>query len=93
MVSLCSKSYCIENGVDGTVKFSMKGVNKKQFDNPMSHYTDTLTSKTSFKATNTGIRRKGLDMTTYNQRKNALTFFYPQRKVLEDGRSIVPLDI
>ena len=42
MVSLCSKSYCIEDTDNRTVKFSMKGVNKNQFDNPMTHYQETL---------------------------------------------------
>ena len=42
MIGLCSKSYCTENfatdSTPGQVKFSMKGVNKGQFKNPMSHY-------------------------------------------------------
>ena len=33
-------------------------------------------------------------MATYSkQYKNALTYFYPKRKAMEDGRSTVPLDI
>ena len=55
----------------GQVKFSMKGVNKGQFENPMSHQS----------------------IATYKQYKNTLTYFYPKHKVLEDGRSTVPLDI
>ena len=39
IISLCSKSYCTEKFASesspGQVKFSMKGVNKKQFKNPM----------------------------------------------------------
>ena len=31
-------------------------------------------------------------MVTYKQYKNVLTYFYPKRKVLEDGRLTVPLD-
>ena len=42
MIGLCSKSYCTEyfatDTTPGQVKFSMKGVNKGQFKNPMSHY-------------------------------------------------------
>ena len=41
MIGLCSKSYCTELFATETsptqVKFSMKGVNKGQFKNPMSH--------------------------------------------------------
>ena len=58
MVSLFSKSYCIEDTDNGTVKFSMKGVNKNQFDNPMTHYQETLETTATFKATNSGIRKK-----------------------------------
>ena len=39
VISLCSKSYCTElfatENSPGQVKFSMKGVNKSQFKNPM----------------------------------------------------------
>ena len=46
MIGLCSKSYCTESfatdSAPGQVKFSMKGVNKGQFKNPMSHYEHVL---------------------------------------------------
>ena len=46
MIGLCSKSYCTEkfatDSSSGQVKFSMKGVNKGQFKNPMSHYERVL---------------------------------------------------
>ena len=97
MIGLYSKSYCTESfateTTPGQVKFSMKGVNKGQFKNPMSHYEQVLTSMENFRACNSGIRSKDQTMTTYKQYKNALTYFYPKRKVLEDGRSTVPLDI
>ena len=32
-------------------------------------------------------------MCTYVQEKNAFSYFYPKRKVLEDGVSTAPLDI
>ena len=39
IISFCSKSYCTEKFASesspGQVKFSMNGVNKKQFKNPM----------------------------------------------------------
>ena len=97
MIGLCSKSYSTENFVTDTtprqVKFSMKGVNKGQFKNPMPHYEHVLNTKENFRACNQGIRAKNQTITTYKQYKNALTYFYPKRKVLEDGRSTVPLDI
>ena len=46
IISLCSKSYCTEKFASesslGQVKFSMKGVNKKQFKNPMSYHEHVL---------------------------------------------------
>ena len=97
MIGLCSKSYCMESfttdTTPGQVKFSMKGINKGQFKNPMAHYEQVLTSMENFRACNSGIRSKDQTMATYKQYKNALTYFYLKRKVLEDGCSTVPLDI
>ena len=97
MIGLCSKSYCTENlatdTAPGQVKFSMKGVNKGHLKNPIPHYEHVLNTKESFRACNSGIRSKDQTMATYKQYKNALTYFYPKRKVLEDGCSTVPLDI
>ena len=97
MIGLCSKSYCTElfatENSPAQVKFSMKGVNKGQFKNPMPHYEHVLNTKQNFRACNQGIRAKDESMVTYKQDKNALTYFYPKRKVLADGRTTVPLDI
>ena len=58
--SLCSKSYCTEkfstDSTPGQVEFSMKGVNKGQFKNPMPHYEHVLNTKENFRACNSGIR-------------------------------------
>ena len=97
MIGLCRKSYCTElfatENSPTQVKFSMKGVNKGQFKNPMPHYKHVLNTKQNFRACNQGIRAKDESMVTYKQDKNALTYFYPKRKVLADGRTTVPLDI
>ena len=94
IINLCSKSYCTEKFAadtsQGQVTFSMKGVNKKQFKNPMPHYEQLLTSMENFRACNSGIRAKDQSMATYKQYKNVLTYFYPKRKVLEDGCSTIP---
>ena len=97
MIGLCSKSHCPEtfatDTTPGQVKFSMKGVNKRQFKNPVPHYEHVLKTKENFRACNQGIRANDQTVTTYKQYKNTMTYFYPERKVLEDGRSTVPLDI
>ena len=69
----------------------MKGVNKAQFFNPMEHYEHVLGTKENFRACNEGIRAKDQSMATYKQWKNALTYLYPKREVLDDGRSTRPL--
>ena len=85
IISLCRKSHCTEKCPESSkprqVKFSMKGVNKKQFKNPMAHY-EHGTTKENFRACNSGILAKDQTMATYKQWKNALTYFYPTRKVL-----------
>ena len=73
MVSLCVNSYCIEDTDNGTVRFSMKGVNKNQFDNLMTNYQETLETTATFRVTNLGVSTKGLDTTTYSFIKDALT--------------------
>ena len=87
IIGLCSKSYCTElfptENSPGQVKFSMKGVNKGQFKNPISHYECVLNTKENFRACNSSICAKDQSMVTYIQYKNALTYFYPKRKVLE----------
>ena len=56
IISLCSKTYCIEKfaleSYPGQVKFSMKGVNKGQFKNPMPHYQHVLHTSENFHACN-----------------------------------------
>ena len=97
IISLCSKSYCTEKfaseSFPGQVKFSMKGVNKKQFKNPVPHYEHVMNTKENFRACNQGIQAKDQSMTTYKQYKNALTYHYPKRIVLEDGYSTIPLEL
>ena len=97
IISLCSKSYYTElfatENSPSQVKFSMKGVNKGQFKKSMPHYEHVLNTKEIFGACKSGIRAKDQSMVIYKQEKNALTYFYPKRKVLQDGRSTVPLNI
>ena len=79
MIGLCSKSYCTElfatENSPAQVKFSMKGVNKGQFKNPMPYYEHVLTTQQNFRARNQGIRAEDESMVTYKQDKNALTYY------------------
>ena len=52
MIGFCSKSYCTKlfatENSSAQIKFSMKGVNKGQFKNPMPHYEHILNYPTKF---------------------------------------------
>ena len=52
-----------------------------------------LLSKRSRSGVNRSFRVLNNTMCTYVQVKNAFSYFYPKRKVLEDGVSTIPLDI
>ena len=91
IISLCSKTYyCFRAGKD---KFSCKGVNKKNNVINKDKYLDIILSKRSGSGVNRGFRVMNNKMCTYVQVKNAFSYFYPKRKVLEDGVSTIPLDI
>ena len=75
--------------IPGQVKFSMKGVNKGQFKNPMSHYEHVLTSMETLEP----VTLEFIPRTRRWLHTNSMAYFYPKRKVLDDGCSPVPLDI
>ena len=59
----------------------------------MPHYEHGLNTKENVRACNQGIRAKDQSMATYKQYKNALTYYYPECIVLEDGCSTIPLEL
>ena len=79
-------------GVRGN-KCSSKGVSKKHTELNKEKYLRVLTEKKNETGVNVGFRMKDGHMCTYRQVKDALSYLYPKRKVLEDGVSTVPLDI
>ena len=90
IISLCSKTYYCFGGKD---KFSCKGVNKKNNVINKDKYLDVILSKRSGSGVNRSFRVLNNKICTYVQVKNAFSYFYPKRKVLEDGVSTIPLDI
>jgi hypothetical protein len=94
MVALNSKTYFGRSEVAKS-KVSSKGLQKGRnadilvYDN----YKRVLDTETSGGGENAGFRIRDNDMWTYTQRKDALTYFYIKRKLLEDGVSTVPLDL
>jgi hypothetical protein len=90
IVALCSKIYYCFWKED---KFSCKGINKRTNEITKDKYMDVLLSKKSGSGTNRGFRVIDNKMYTYLQERAGFSYFYPKRKLLDDGVSTEPLDI
>ena len=89
-IGLCSKTYyCFGS----TNKCTAKGLNKRQNDIDKDKFLAVLTNRRSGGGVNRGFRVHNSSMMTYIQERAALTYFYPKRKVLEDGLTTAPLDL
>ena len=93
MVALCSKMYCIQDSKKEISKFSCKGVNKSQMLHPIDMYKRVMHTKITESKTNRGIRLKQNVLHSYSQSKASFTYFYPKRKVLDDGINTTFLDL
>ena len=93
IVALCSKMYCVKS--DSSVKFSCKGISKKDIDKNTVYdlYLNVLKSRKIESGVNTGNRLINNQMTTYQQTRAGFTYFYYKRKVLDDGVSTAPLNM
>ena len=92
MLSLCSKSYIIEDA-NGKQKISCKGISKRNLIDPMKKFEECLKFKNVNFSTNVGFRVRESDIFTYSQNKIGFNYFYCKRKVLMDGVSTAPLDL
>ena len=92
MLSLCSKSYIIEDA-NGKQKISCKGISKRNLIDPMKKFEECLKFKKVNFSTNVGFRVRESDIFTYSQNKIGFNYFYCKRKVLMDGVSTAPLDL
>ena len=92
MLSLCSKSYIIEDA-DGKQKISCKGISKRNILDPMRKFEECLRSKKVNYSTNVGFRVRNSDIFTYSQSKIGFNYFYCKRQVLMDGISTEPLEV
>ena len=90
IIGLCSKTYYCFGAKD---KFSCKGVNKKCNDINKDKYLNVLLTKQNSAGVNRGFRVVNNTMYTYEQVRDAFSYFYPKRKVLADGVSTTPLEI
>jgi hypothetical protein len=97
MVALCSKTYCIKHD-NGQTKFSSKGLNKRTISNdkeeePLAKYRRVLETQKNLFSENRGFVYKNHAIHTYVQQKKGLAYFYPKRKVMEDGIHTTPLEL
>ena len=90
IIGLSSKTYYCFGGYD---KFSCKGVSKKTNEINKEKYLNVLLTKESSAGLNKGFRVVDNTMFTYQQVRDGFSYFYPKRKVLEDGITTLPLDI
>ena len=87
MIALTSKCYFAdngENGVGGILKFSCKGVSRRQNKMSWERYRNALFGALD-KVTNIGFRKKENHIVTYEQTKLGLSAYYDKRVVHEDG--------
>ena len=90
IIGLCSKTYYCFGAKDN---FSCRGVNKKCNDINKDKYLHVLLSKQNSAGVNRSFRVVNNTMYTYTQLRDAFSYFYPKRKVLEDGVSTTSLNI
>ena len=90
IVGLCSKTYYCFGAKD---KFSCKGLNKKCNKINKANYLQVLLTKQNSSGVNRGFRVVNNTMYTYDQVRDAFSYFYPKQKVWADGVSTTSLDI
>jgi hypothetical protein len=93
MIALCSKTYCCICSKTCEENFSSKGLNKNFLDEPAAKYRRVMETKVNQNSTNRGFRCMNNSMVTYTLQKKGLAYFYPKRKVADDGVRTEPLDI
>ena len=91
MVCLSSKTYMLQDG-DQT-KFSCKGVQKRQIQEPTNIYANVLTTTLPCEVSNVGFRSRNNTMQTYTQRKTGFSYFYVKREVCANGIDTRPLSL
>ena len=89
-IGLCSKTYYCFGAAN---KCTTKGLNKRQNIIDKDKFLNVLKNRRSGSGVNRGSRVRDSSILTYVQERAALTYFYPKRKVVEDGLSTAPLDL
>jgi hypothetical protein len=74
-------------------KFSSKGISKKTVVAPLTTFRQVLKTRRPGSGNNTGFRARNNTVYTYTQERSGFSYFYCKRRVLDDGRTTVPLDL
>ena len=97
MLCLCNKTYCCYDSISNKYKFSSKSLNKRTLedcgDGLMAKYRKVLDEFINVISTNRGFRIVHHSVTTYEQTRKGLSYFYPMRIVDTDGIQIRPLKL
>ena len=97
MLCLYSKTYYIYDRKSNKYKFRSMGLNKRTLedcgDGPMSKCRKVSEEEVNVTSTNRGFRTMKHSVTTYEQTKKGLFYFYPKRPVEEDGIRTKPLEL
>ena len=94
---LPNQAWAASSGWFGTkgdeYKFSSKGINKQQVQEPLSIFRSVLETGEKGSGQNTGFRLKNNTICTYTQVRDGFSYLYCKRQILDDGTTTIPLDI
>ena len=89
MLCLCSKTYCCFDVTCIKPKFISKNLIKRVLeqsgDGPLEKHHRVFNEKVNVTLNNRGFRTNNNSVTTYEQLKKGLSYFYPKRIVETDG--------
>lgn len=88
-----TKSRRLQSRRHHELKFSSKGVSKRQLKAPMAKFRWVLQTSRPQGGLNRGFRVRNNAIFTYTQERRGFSYLYCKRKVMDDGIHTEPLDI
>ena len=97
ILCLCSKTYCCSDFTFNKFKISSKGLNKRVLEQsghgPLEKHRRVFNEKVNVTSNNKEVRTNNHSVSTYEQVRKGLSYFYPKRIVGSDGTHIQLLDL
>ena len=97
VLCLCSKTYCCYDVTSNKLKFSSKGLNKRVLEQsghgPLEKYRTVLNEKVNITSYSRGFWTNNHSVSTYEQIKKCLSYFYPKRIIGTDEILTQPLKL